>query len=88
MKILVLKSKHANYYYRASDPQEIEASARKIMKSHLEMGFYNESWGNDPELENRVRAELDNPTGKAWGFIRGRSSEGHEYEHVAIENVL
>jgi hypothetical protein len=85
MKILVLKSKHGNYYYKGDSPAELEESARKIMKLHLEIGFYD--WSEPEGLRERVQKELDNPSGKAWGFIRGRSSAGHEYEHVSVETV-
>ncbi len=86
MKILVLESKHGDYYYKGDSPSELEESARKIMKLHLGMGFYDDYHGTTG-LRERVQKELDNPSGKAWGFVRGRSYEGHEYEHVSIENV-
>ena len=85
MKIIVLQGKHGDSYYRASTPGEIEESSRKIMRSHLQMGFYDEHWGNDPGLKSLVINELDNPSGKAWSFIKSRS--GHEYERVLLVNV-
>lgn len=87
MKIIVLKGKHVTNYYRASTPEEIEESSRKIMQHHLQMGFYDEHWGNDTSLKESVRRELENPSGKAWKFIRSRSFEGHEYESVSLEDV-
>mgnify|MGYP003527224039 CR=1 FL=1 len=87
MKVIVLKGKHVTRYYKASNSEEMEESARKIMSYHLDMGFYDDFWGNDVGLEDKVRKELENPSGKAWKFVQGRSRAGHEYEHVSLEEI-
>ena len=81
MKIIVLESKHSDYYFMVNTPEELELSSRKIMKMHLEMGYYEDS------ISEKVKKYLENPTGKAWSFIRNRSFDGYEYERVSLEEV-
>ncbi len=81
MKIIVHRAKHCTYYYKASTPEEIESSSLEIMKYNLSVGYYSYPDG----LEEKVKAEIDSPSGKAWRFIRSRS--GNEYEDVSIEEV-
>lgn len=81
MKIIVLESNHSNYYFMGNTPEELELSSRKIMKMHLEMGYY------EHDICEKVKKYLDNPSDKAWSFIRSRSFDGYEYESVSLEEV-
>lgn len=81
MEIIVLEGKHYTSYFKGSTPEEREESALKIMKMHLQMGYYSYPDG----LSDRVQKEIENPSGKAWRFVQGRSA--HEYERVELEKV-
>lgn len=59
MKIIVLESKHSNYYFMGNTPEELELSSRKIMKMHLEMGYYEDN------ISEKIKKYLENPTNKA-----------------------
>lgn len=77
LKIIVLRTKYGDIYYRASTPEEMEIAGRKILE-------YNKNFYEGPFLE-KVEEELKNPSGKAWRLAQSRSR--HEYEEVEIENV-
>lgn len=84
-KILILNGKHGDSYYKAFTKEDETKSCWAIFDQHYKMGYYNFP-DSHKETADRIKETKDN--GMVVKFVRLRSSQGHEYEHIEEVNLI
>lgn len=90
MRILIAQEKHGNRYFKASTPEELDISCKKILKERLEEKDYW-YWNNKDfvkEAEEILKSDMilnkrDIP--RSYQLLSNRCGE---YEYVSLESVL
>jgi hypothetical protein len=88
MQVISVKDKHDTYLLPASTPQELEASALKLVRERLADSYYYNYDEGEPvtQFRDRARQIVETENGKeAWDFLCER--EDHEYEYVELKQV-
>jgi hypothetical protein len=90
MKILVAQEKHGNRYFKASTPEELDVSCKKILSERLEEKDY--WYYNDENFVKRAEEIVNsdmilNKRDVPRSYQLLTSREG-EYEYVSLEGVL
>jgi hypothetical protein len=90
MKILVAQEKHGNRYFKASTPEELDASCKKILSERLKEKDY--WYYNDENFVKRAEEIVNsdmvlNKRGIPRSYQLLTSREG-EYEYVELVEVL
>lgn len=84
-KILVLDGKHGSEFYKAFTNEDEIKSCWSIFNQHYNMGYYS----FPPEHQktaDKIKETKDN--GMVVKFVRLRSNQGHEYEHIEEVNLI
>jgi len=90
MKILVAQEKHGNRYFKASTPEELDISCKKILSERLKEKDY--WYWNDENFVKRAEEIVNsdmvlNKRGIPRSYQLLTSREG-EYEYVELVEVL
>lgn len=82
-RILVLREKHGDRYFAASDDHQLGRASVEILRSRVDRGCF---YFDEDLLHARSILDTEDMRGKrAWRFLNSRSR--HEYEGVELEHL-